>query len=111
MEFINEIIDNHIKKEDGINTKENMVVYPTKEEIRIMDVLLEKYTTTNPDDMVPFDLWNGDCMHTVFEEMSDYAKEIGENPWDVFALFIKKIQGLVIEKDGEGGVTVKHRKE
>lgn len=93
------------------STHEDIISYPTEEEIQVMNALLKKYTSDDPDIMVPFNMWNGDCMHTVFNEMSNYAKEIGVDPWDAFALFIQKLHGWRMEKDNKGGVTVKYGKE
>lgn len=92
------------------STHEDMISYPTEKEIRVMNALLEKYTSADPDAMVPFNMWNGDCMHSIFDEMSEYAKEIDVDPWDAFALFIQKLHGWQMEET-EDGVVVRYGKE
>lgn len=107
---------NKANADDGItinetNSYEDCIQYPTKIEIQIMNAMLKKYTENDPDIMVPFNMWNGDCMKTIFSEMSEYAKEIGEDPWDAFALFLHKLDGWRMETTEDGGVAVHYGKE
>lgn len=90
---------------------EDCITYPTEREIKVMNAMIEKYTSADPDAMVPFNMWNGDCMHSIFDEMSNYAKEIQADPWDTFALFVQKLYGMKIIENEDGGVTVKYGKE
>ena len=87
-------IDNVITFHSHNNTEpietNSMISYPTEEEISVMNALLAQYADQNPEEMMPFELWNGDCYHSLFDEMVSYAEEIGVDPWDAFALFIKK---------------------
>ena len=102
------------EKETTINQtteKEYEIRYPSKLEILVMNSMIQQARDQAPDDMVPFNMWNGDCYKRMFEEMSRYAKEIDEDPWDVFALFINKLNGWRMEIDDKGGVTVKYSKE
>lgn len=96
---------------DNVNANESYVSYPTKVEIRVMKAMIEQYTENDPDIIVPFNMWNGDCMKTIFSEMSEYAKEIDEDPWDAFALFLHKLDGWRMETTEDGGVAVHYGKE
>lgn len=107
-------IDSENSYNDEINASketESMIAYPTEQEILVMNALINQYADQNPDEMIPFDLWNGDCYHSLFDEMVSYAEEIGVDPWDAFALFIKKFYGWRMEMDDKGSVTVKHSKQ
>ena len=99
----NENLDNI----DNKNANESYVSYPTEVEIRVMKAMIEQYTEEDPDIMVPINMWDGDCFHTIFDEMSEYAKEIDADPWDTFALFIQKLMnGWRMEETEDGGVKV-----
>lgn len=107
---------NKANADDGItinetNSYEDCIQYPTKIEIQVMNAMLKKYTENDPDIIVPFNMWNGDCMKTIFSEMSEYAKEIDEDPWDAFALFLHKLDGWRMETTEDGGVAVHYGKE
>ena len=121
MQTIDNVIKFHTKQDYKSNTNdiehkdlketESMIAYPTEQEILVMNALVNQYADQNPDEMIPFDLWNGDCYHSLFDEMVSYAEEIGVDPWDAFALFIKKFYGWRMEMDDKGSVTVKHSKQ
>lgn len=110
IQFHSKIAEKH-NEEINAPAEETIVQYPTEEEIRVMNALIEQYTEKHPDDILPFTMWNGDCYHSVFEEMSRYAEEIGVDPWDAFALFVNKLHGWRMEKTEAGEVVVRFRKE
>ena len=112
MKTIDNVITFHSHNNNNTELKEteSMISYPTEQEISVMNALIQQYSDQNPDEMMPFELWNGDCYHSLFDEMVSYAEEIGVDPWDAFALFIKKFYGWRMEEDSEGGVTVKYNR-
>lgn len=99
------------KKQSQADIHEDMISYPTNKEINILNAVVEQFSNENPDMPIPVNLWNGDCMHTIFNEMSSYAKEIQADPWDTFALFIHKLYGMKIIEDEDGGVRIKYEKD
>ena len=121
MDTTNNIIEFHSKKEEMNNTEleqqqqsipeEDMIAYPTNKEINIMNALVDQFAEENPDMPIPVNMWNGDCMHTIFDEMSNYAKEIQADPWDTFALFIQKLYGMKMIENEDGSVSVKYGKD
>ena len=117
MQTINNIIqfysENRIDTPDISDLKEfeSEISYPTEQEIFIMHKLIQQYADQHPNEMIPFNMWDGDCYHTIFKEMSAYAKEIGVDPWDAFALFLHKLDGWRMETTEDGGVAVHYGKE
>ena len=98
-------------EEDSVKQIEqggSVVEYPTKKEVQIMNFLINRIVERNPDEMVPYNMWNGDCFQVMVEEMSRLAGELEEDPWDVFALFLHKINGWHIEEKPDGYVFVKY---
>ena len=86
------------------------VIYPTKEEVAVMNALVKQITDRDPDAMVPVNMWNGSCYQALFNEMEAHAKKVGTDPWDMFALMLNKMNGWRMEKTKDGSYVVKYGK-
>ena len=109
--FFNEtkvLLDKNEEFQEDIVKGTDMITYPKVEELSIMNFLVKKYNEEHPSDPIPAEMWNGDCYKTIFNEMSDYAKEIDADPWDVFALFINKIHGWKMILGEDESIIVKY---
>ncbi len=77
-----------------------MVKAPTKLETDVLNKMVKKYQQENPDDVLPYALWDGKHYKEAFAAMEKAAKEIDADPWDVFAAYLHKIE--IFDRLGKG---------
>lgn len=99
---MSKIIDFTQKQTSTEKESDKMAIsMPTEKEIMVINSIVDACPA---DEMVDSRCWNGDCWQSMFEQtIIPYAKEKGLNPWDVFAVFIMKMNGVEFS-EGENGI-------
>ena len=85
--------------------KKSPLPTPTKAEVKILNALNSE-AAPSPKELLSLSIWNGACYREIFNEMSSIAEEIHEDPWDVFAVFMLKMNGGMLVRMSDGGYGV-----
>ena len=81
------------------------VTFPLPDEIEALYFAAKQYEDDS-DEAAPLPLWTGKVWEMFFEEIIyPYAGETGLDPFDVFAVFLSKMNGMKFNRDEEGFLT------